>query len=285
MKNILVTGGNGQLALCIKDIAIKLDNFNFIFVDIEDLDITNQRDVNAFFNKNNIDYCINCAAYTAVDKAESDKESAKNVNEKGALFLSEACNTYNSVFIQVSTDFVFDGSQSVPYNESDQANPLGVYGTTKLNGELATIKSLREFFIIRTAWLYSEHGNNFLKTMIRLSNDREELSVVSDQIGTPTYAGDLAEVILKIIIEENKQFGIYHYSNEGVASWYDFASAIFEESKINMRVSPIKTEAYPTPASRPAYSVMDKTKINEGLKIEIPHWKDSLKKCLARINN
>ena len=284
MINILVTGGNGQLAKCISDIESNTPNLNVIYTDYLELDITKLDEVEDFFNKNNFDYTINCAAYTAVDKAESDEENAIKVNEIGAKNLAIACHKNKVILIHVSTDFVFDGNKSIAYKESDPTNPKGVYGVTKLNGEQSIIQNLEHYFIIRTAWLYSEYGNNFMKTMIRLSKDRNELSVVEDQIGTPTYASDLAKVILEIVISKNSQYGMYHYSNEGVASWYDFAKAIFDERKTNIKLSPIKSEAYPTPAKRPHFSVLDKTKIKAKLNIDIPYWRDSLKKALKNYN-
>lgn len=285
MKNVLVTGGKGQLASCINDLIEEHVQYNFIFVDYDELDITIKNEVNHFFETNKIDYCINCAAYTAVDKAESEEKLAEAVNEKGAQYLAEACNKFKAVLIQVSTDFVFNGKKTTPYKEEDLASPLGVYGLTKLNGETTITNCLKEYFIIRTAWLYSEHGNNFVKTMLRLGKEREEISVISDQIGTPTYAGDLAKVILKVLTEKSKSYGTYHYSNEGIASWYDFSKAIFEYSGLLIKVFPINTEAYPTPAKRPNYSVMDKIKIKKTLGVNIPYWRDSLKKCLTKINS
>jgi len=284
MKNVLVTGGNGQLASCIKDVSLHLNDFNFIYVDVEELDITKNDEVNAFFENNLISYCINCAAYTAVDLAESNEKLAKSVNVVGSANLATACAENNAILMHVSTDFVFDGRQTTFYNETDKENPLGVYGETKLNGEKKIANSLKEHFIIRTSWLYSEHGHNFLKTMLRLGQERDKLSVVADQIGTPTYAGDLAKIIIDIIISENTLFGTYHYSNEGVASWYDFAKTIFDESQITITLSPIKSEAYPTPAERPKFSVMDKTKIKEAFDLVIPYWRDSLQICLDRLN-
>ena len=283
MKNVLVTGGKGQLATCINDLTKKKTGYNFIFVDSDNLDITKKEDVILFFNKHKISYCINCAAYTAVDKAELESETARKVNENGAKFLAESCENNNAIFIQISTDFVFDGKQSKAYTEADPTKPISIYGESKLNGEIQAIKFVNQHFIIRTSWLYSEHGNNFLKTMLRLGNDKDRISIVADQIGTPTYAGDLAEVILKIIFEENTNFGLYHFSNEGVASWYDFAKAIFDETQNKIKIIPIKTTEYPTPAKRPEFSVMDKSKIKENLNIEIPYWRDSLKKCLKII--
>jgi dTDP-4-dehydrorhamnose reductase len=280
MKNILVTGGQGQLATCIKDSTKGSNDLNFTYVDIDELDITNQNAVNRFFNENKFEYCINCAAYTAVDNAESNQELAKQVNEIGAKNLAYACKKYNAVLIHISTDFVFDGKQTNFYTEEDSANPLSVYGATKRNGELAIANSIKEHFIIRTSWLYSEHGHNFLKTMFRLGSERQNLSVVVDQIGTPTYAGDLAKVILSIIQEDSSLFGIYHYSNEGVASWYDFAVAIFDISNLDVQVDPIKTTAYPTPAIRPKNSIMDKSKIKEAFNLQIPYWRESLEICI-----
>jgi len=233
--------------------------------------------VNAFFKSNQkIDYCINCAAYTAVDKAEIEVDKVFEINATGPKNLAVACREFDTILIQVSTDFVFDGEKDEPYSETDVAKPISVYGASKLQGEQEIIKTLETYFILRTSWLYSEHGTNFMKTMLKLAETRDEISVVSDQIGTPTYAGDLADVILKIIRSKTKNFGLYHYSNEGVASWYDFAKTIFEESSIEIKLSPIKTEAYPTPAKRPVFSVMDKTKIKSRLKVEIPFWSESL---------
>lgn len=280
---VLVTGGKGQLASCIKDIANTLTDFTFIYVDVDELDITIEDEVNHFFEQRKIDYCINCAAYTAVDKAESESELAEAINANGAKYLAEACKKNKSVFIQVSTDFVFDGKQAFPYSENDQPNPVGVYGKSKWEGEQAITSTLKEHFIVRTAWLYSEHGNNFMKTMLRLGGERQEIGVVCDQIGTPTYARDLAKVIVGILTEGRNSYGTYHYSNEGVASWYDFTQAIFDIGDIRCKLLPIKTEAYPTPAKRPAFSVMDKSKIKTELGVEIPYWRDSLKECLSKV--
>ena len=201
MKNVLVTGGNGQLASCIKDIDPILKEHHFMYVDIDVLDITKASEVRTFFDTNTIDFCVNCAAYTNVDKSESEQEIATKVNADGAKNVAEACHEYNAKFIQISTDFVFDGKSSLPYVEGDNPKPLGIYGLTKLKGELATLASVRKHFILRTSWLYSEHGHNFCKTMLRFAKERDTLSIVSDQVGTPTYAGDLAKVILKIITE------------------------------------------------------------------------------------
>lgn len=285
MKNVLVTGGHGQLATCLKHITKEPNGFNFIYVDVEDLDITDLSAIEDFFKHNKISFCVNCAAYTAVDNAESNVKLAEMVNVFGAKNLAMACKNYDAVLIHISTDFVFDGSQTRFYTEEDMANPLSVYGVTKLKGEIAISESLKEHFVIRTSWLYSEYGNNFLKTMLKLGAERDNLDVVADQIGTPTYAGDLATVVVSIIKSGKLNFGTYHYSNEGVASWYDFAKAIFDENEVKVELLPIKTKDYPTPAKRPFFSVMDKTKIKSELGIEIPYWRDSLKKCMFIINS
>jgi len=285
MKNVLITGGKGQLAHCIRDVSEGLKDYNFIFVDYDELDITNRSEVSDFFNKIKISYCVNCAAYTAVDKAESEKSLAYEINEGGVHNLAEFCKIYSSVLIQISTDFVFDGLQVYPYKEDHETNPLNVYGNSKLKGEIAVMNLLKDYFIIRTSWLYSEYGNNFLKTMLRLADESDELGVVSDQFGSPTYSRDLSSLIVKIIREDNRSFGIYHYSNEGEASWHDFAKSIFFESHKNVNLKPIKSIEYLTPARRPNYSVLDKSKIKNQFGLDIPHWQDSLKECLKRLNS
>ena len=277
MRNVLVTGSNGQLASCIKDLAKQYEGLNFIYTDYQELDICDLNQVNTFFKSNKkIDYCINCAAYTAVDKAESDVEKAFEINANGAKNLAIACSEFDAILIQISTDFVFDGEKNEPYTETDVAKPISVYGASKLQGEIEIKQTLETYFILRTSWLYSEHGTNFMKTMLRLAETRDEISVVSDQIGTPTYAGDLADVILKIITTKNTNFGLYHYSNEGQTSWYGFAKAIFEASNLKIKLNAIKTVAYPTPAKRPVYSVIDKTKIKKTLNIEISSWRETI---------
>ena len=284
MMNVLVTGSNGQLASCIKDLAKQYDGLNFIYTDYKELDICDLSQVNTFFESNKkIDYCINCAAYTAVDKAETEVDKAFEINANGAKNLAIACGEFDAILIQISTDFVFDGEKKEPYTETDVAKPISVYGASKLQGEIEIKQTLETYFILRTSWLYSEHGANFMKTMLKLAETRDEISVVSDQIGTPTYAGDLADVILKIISSKNTNFGLYHYSNEGVASWYDFAKTIFEASNLKIKLNAIKTEAYPTPAKRPFYSVIDKAKIKSILGIETPNWSESLLKALKAI--
>ncbi|MFI1744753.1 dTDP-4-dehydrorhamnose reductase [Thalassobellus sediminis] len=284
MINVLVTGGNGQLASCIKDVESQYDYLNVIYTDYLELNICDLNLVQAFFKEHKqIDYCINCAAYTAVDNAERDVEKAFDINAMGAKNLAIACKKQGTVLIHISTDFVFDGKKNEPYVETSETNPISVYGASKLQGEVEIQQVLKEHFIIRTSWLYSEYGNNFMKTMLRLSETRDELDVVGDQRGTPTYAGDLAEVIVHIINMKVKDYGIYHYSNLGELSWFDFAKAIFEETNSIINVNSIKTEEYPTPAKRPSFSVMDKTKIKTTLKIEIPYWRKSLKSSLARL--
>lgn len=281
MINVLVTGSNGQLASCIKDRAKQYKELHFIYTDYQELDICNLKDVEEFFKTNQkIDYCINCAAYTEVDKAEKDVDKAFEINAQGAKNLALICNEQDTVLIHVSTDFVFDGNKTEPYTETDIPKPISVYGASKLQGEVEIQKTHKKHFIIRTSWLYSEHGTNFMKTMLRLAEIRDEISVVSDQTGTPTYAGDLADVLLKIISSKNTNFDLYHYSNEGVASWYDFAKAIFEASNLKIKVNAIKTESYSSLAKRPVYSVMDKTKIINTLKVTALNWQDSLRKTL-----
>lgn len=280
MMNVLVTGGNGQLASCIKDVAVKYSGIKFIYTDYQDLDICDLNQVQLFFGDTKIDYCINCAAYTAVDKAETEVDKAFDINANGAKNLALACNESGVILIHISTDFVFDGTKTEPYVETDVANPISVYGASKLQGELEIQSVLEEYFILRTSWLYSEHGNNFMKTMLRLAETRYEIGVVSDQIGTPTYAGDLAEVIVKIINEGIKKFGVYHYSNEGAISWYDFARAIFEESNIDIKVNAIKAEEYPTLAKRPVFSVLNTSKIEKKIITYCYSWKDSLVKAI-----
>lgn len=281
MTNVLVTGSNGQLASCIKDLEKQYKNLKLIYTDYQELDICDLNQLNTFFKSNSkIHYCINCAAYTAVDKAETDVDKAYEINAQGAKNLAIVCREFDVVLIHISTDFVFDGQKTAPYNEADIPNPISVYGASKLKGEVEIQKTVKEYFIIRTSWLYSEYGTNFMKTMLRLAETRDEINVVSDQIGTPTYGGDLAKVILTIINSKSTGFGLYHYSNEGVTSWYDFAKAIFEASNLKIKTNPIKSAAYPTPAKRPAYSVLDKTKIKNTLRTQAPFWSESLQKAV-----
>ena len=283
MINVLVTGSNGQLASCIKDRAKQHKGLHFIYTDYQELDICNLNDVKKFFKTNKkIDYCINCAAYTAVDKAETEVEKAFEINAKGVKNLALVSDEQDAILIHVSTDFVFDGDKTEPYAETDIPKPISVYGASKRQGEVEIQKTLKRHFIIRTSWLYSEHGANFMKTMLRLAETRDEISVVSDQIGSPTYAGDLADAILKIINSKNTNFGLYHYSNEGVASWFDFAKAIFEASNLKIKVNAIKTEAYPTLAKRPKYSVLSLEKVTKTFNIQLYKWEIVLKQLLIR---
>jgi len=279
---ILVTGANGQLGQAIQFIAPNYPVIKFIFCDSKTLDITNQIDCKEVFYKTKPNYCVNTAAYTAVDKAEFEPDKAKLINVEGAKNIAEACKEFDTKLIHISTDFVFDGSKNTPYKEIDLPNPKGVYGQTKLDGEKVIQKVFSNYFIIRTSWVYSQFGNNFMKTMLRLASEREAISVVNDQIGTPTNAVDLAEAIVQIILTDNKQpttknYGIYHFSNEGQCSWYDFAKEIFIVNKISINLQPIRTTSYPTPAERPKYSVLDKSKIKRVFGIEVKDWTERLK--------
>ena len=277
---VLVTGANGQLGQAIQFVAGNYPNINFVFCSSSDLDITNKENCDSIFNKEKPDFCINAAAYTAVDKAESEPEQAHLINCIGAKNLAETCKEFNAKLIHISTDFVFDGSKNSPYNEADLPNPKGVYGQTKLEGEIAIQEVFDAYFIIRTSWVYSQFGNNFMKTMLRLASERASLSVVSDQIGTPTNAVDLAECLVTIITEHSKlnteHYGIYNFSNEGQCSWFDFAKKIFEINQVKIDVIPIPTTQFPTPAERPKYSVLDKTKIKSTFGIEIKPWEQSI---------
>jgi dTDP-4-dehydrorhamnose reductase len=284
--NILVTGSNGQLGSEIKDIAASYKSFRFFFMDLPTLDICNSIQLNIFIKENNINTVINCAAYTAVDAAEQNVVIAEQVNGAGVVNLVHALAKVNGKLIHISTDYVFDGNVFLPYQESDKTNPMGVYGKTKRNGELAVVNSDIDAIVIRTSWLYSAYGTNFVKTMRRLGKEKKELDVICDQIGTPTNASDLATVCLEVL-SYNKQLNIkgniYHYSNEGVASWYDFATAIMDLDGISCQVKPIETKDYPTVARRPHFSVLNKTKIKNDFEIEIPYWRTSLARCISKL--
>ncbi|MCM8774719.1 MAG: dTDP-4-dehydrorhamnose reductase [Candidatus Omnitrophica bacterium] len=278
---ILVTGGRGQLGKELKRILVNEALFSGLNGDdgIIPLDITNKESVEQVVQNYKITHIVNCAAYTQVDKAEAEKEKAYLVNHFAVKTLAEISEKYHIRLIHISTDFVFDGNKNTPYLEEDEPNPLSVYGDSKLAGERALITKLSNFVIIRTSWLYSKYGNNFVKTILKYSKERGYLRVVYDQVGTPTYAKDLAEIIVKIIpMDEIK--GVYHYSNEGVSSWYDFAKGVVEFGSIKCRIEPILSIDYPTLAKRPNYSVLSKTKIKRELGIEIPYWRDSLEKCI-----
>lgn len=284
---VLVTGAGGQLGQSLQFIAPNYPSIDFIFCNSTELDITNSDNVNEVFIQYKPQFCINTAAYTAVDKAESEIEKARLINVIGAENLAKTCKNFNATLIHISTDFVFDGLSQVPYNENDTPNPTGVYGQTKLDGEKAIQSIFDNHIIIRTSWVYSQFGNNFMKTMIRLGTEKDSLSVVNDQIGTPTNAVDLAETILKIVESKtnNHQLTtinqIFNFSNEGQCSWYDFAKKIFEINNINIDLKPIPTSSYPTPAKRPAYSVLDKSKIKNTFNIEIQNWEESLKTVIS----
>ena len=284
---VLVTGANGQLGQSIQFIANQYPNVQFIYTDYQELDITNFESCHTVFAKYKPQFCINTAAYTAVDKAESEAEKAHLINVIGPENLAKVCKEYNTILLHISTDFIFDGTSTQPYLETDIPNPKSVYGQTKLDGELAVQKNWEKHFIIRTSWVYSQFANNFMKTMLRLASERDSLSVVNDQIGTPTYAVDLAEVLMNIIqssiTNKPSPFGIYNFSNEGVCSWCDFAAAIFHQKGISIDLQPIPTSAYPTPAKRPSYSVLDKSKIKNTFNLKINDWKTSLQSCLNQL--
>jgi dTDP-4-dehydrorhamnose reductase len=287
---VLITGSNGQLGSEIRELASDYENLECIFKDLPELDICDTDALNTFIIDQHINVVINCAAYTAVDKAEEDPEIAEQVNTKAVLNLVNALEKVDGKLIHISTDYVFDGNHSQPYKESDPVSPVGVYGETKRAGELAVLNSSIDAIVIRTSWLYSGYGNNFLKTMLRLGNEKKSIQVVFDQKGTPTFANNLAKTCLDILSDASstkisKKGSHYHYSNEGVTSWYDFASAIMEISNIDCKVIPIETKDYPTQARRPLYSVLDKSKIKSDFKAIIPHWRDSLANCIKKINH
>lgn len=281
--NILITGCNGQLGNEMQLLETKYPEHHFFNTDVKELDITNIDAIEAFVNSNNIDGIVNCAAFTAVDKAESSKELCHLLNAEAPGFLASAIAKRNGFFVQISTDYVFNGTNHTPYTEDEATCPNSVYGSTKLQGEQRAMAACKNTMIIRTAWLYSTFGNNFVKTMIRLGKEKEQLGVIFDQIGTPTYAADLATAIMAAI-EHGIIPGIYHFSNEGVISWYDFTKAIHRIAGITTcNVKPLHTTEYPTPANRPHYSVLDKTKIKQTYGIEIPYWEESLAKCIAKL--
>ncbi len=285
IKTILVTGANGQLGNEIAEIATQFPTLNILFTGRNELNITDNEAVEKYFLKNNPQVVINCAAYTSVDKAESEPELAKLVNVIATEYLAEACKLNDIPFIHISTDFVYDGKKTVPYLETDETNPIGIYAKTKLEGEQHALKIHKKTIIIRTSWVYSSFGNNFVKTMLRLGKEKPELNVVSDQIGSPTYARDLAEALLKITLlcDALKPWGIYHFSNEGAISWFDFAKESLLLKGIETPVHAITTTQFPTPAQRPAYSVMSKEKIIKTFGIRPQPWKQSLENCLKKI--
>ena len=284
MFNILVIGSNGQLGSEIQELSSAYP-YTFFFTCKDDLDISHAEDVEVFIQKNAINAIINCAAYTAVDKAESDADNADKINHIAVKTLAELSKRYALKLIHISTDYVFDGTNYKPYIESDITNPQSVYGRTKLLGEQALLHvNPKNSLIIRTSWVYSSYGANFVKTMLRLGKEKESLGVIYDQVGTPTYAKDLAKVILDILPNiQNSAVEIYHYSNEGALSWYDFAKEIMKMAKLSCKINPIETSQYPTPAKRPHYSLLNKSKIKNKYKLDIPYWKDSLDACLRQL--
>lgn len=281
-KTILVTGANGQLGNEMRVISSSYPTYNFLFVAKDDLPIDDLEAVKKYFVHHSINYCVNCAAYTAVDKAETEPEKALLINATAVGNLAEVCKQYDAQLIHISTDYVFDGTSITPYKEDHPVAPINMYGSTKLKGEELAQKSNSGAIIIRTSWVYSSFGNNFVKTMLRLMKEKEQLNVVSDQVGCPTYAADLAVAIMQIITSGKAADnpGIYNYSNSGVVNWWQFAVAIKELSGSKCAVNPIPSSNYPTPAKRPAYSVMDTEKIQQTFPCSIPTWKDSLEKCL-----
>jgi dTDP-4-dehydrorhamnose reductase len=285
---VLVTGADGQLGNEIRNLANQFPEWQFLFTDVDSLDVTCKEKVQLYFREKKPEFVVNCAAYTAVDKAETENDKAHQINALAPEILAHAAKQFHSCFIHISTDYVFNGDSFLPYSETDEENPDGVYGKTKREGELRCLAQKPETIIIRTSWLYSAFGNNFVKTMLRLGSERDFLEVVFDQVGTPTYAADLANAVFSVIETfekgtQNYAPGIYHFSNEGVASWYDFAKGIFELSELSCRVEPVLSDAFPTLAKRPHFSVLNKSKIKSTFNLKIPYWRDSLKICLGKI--
>lgn len=282
---IVVLGASGQLGSCLKKNSTERNITDISFPSEENANILDKELLDKLFTAEKPQFVINCAAYTAVDKAEDDVDTCRKVNRDGAAYIAEVCKKHQATLIHISTDFVFKGDIPKLLSETDPAEPENIYGLTKLEGEAAISEILPEHFTIRTSWLYSEFGNNFVKTMLRLGREREQLGVIVDQVGSPTYAIDLANVILDITESGSTSYGIYHYSNEGVTSWYDFAKAVFDLSETSVKLNPVKTSEYVTRAVRPAFSVMDKSKIKSTFGIEIPYWRDSLAVCINRLVN
>ncbi|MFC3159673.1 dTDP-4-dehydrorhamnose reductase [Chryseobacterium arachidis] len=281
MKKILVIGGNGQLGNCIRKIAPDFElDYEFTFTDSQTLDITSEDQITSFFYDNKPDFCINASAYTAVDLAETEKEKAFRVNAEGVAYLAQACKDFKTTFIHVSTDYVFDGETNLCYSEDDFTSPIGVYGESKLKGEELALEINPKTIILRTSWLYSEFNKNFVKTMLNLFSQKDELGIVSDQFGQPTNANDLAEAIMNIIEAPQKTYGIFHFSNYPETTWFEFAKKIAEFSGSTIKLNPLTTEQYPTPAKRPKRSTMCLDKIEETYKIEPKHWENSLEECV-----
>lgn len=280
---ILITGANGQLGTELHEILEREFPGQTLYTDVQELDLTNAKAVDSYVANNEITHIVNCAAYTAVDRAEEEKMLCAAVNTDAVKNLAMAADANGAKIIHISTDYVFDGTNHRPYRESDKVNPISQYGTTKRKGETLLLALAPQAIIIRTAWLYSAHGNNFVKTMLRLADSQPEIKVVCDQIGTPTFARDLARAIVKVLQSHQWVPGIYHFTDEGAASWYDFAKAIFRIAGKDVKVTPIPTEDYPTPASRPSYSILDRTRIKATYGIEIPHWEEALADCLRQL--
>jgi len=286
MKKVLITGSKGQLGKSLEKAGKEFPEYTILSTDIEELDISDKQALQVFLSDNEIDFIVNCAAYTAVDKAENEKEFALKINATAVKYLAEYSADKNIPLVHISTDYVFDGKNYMPYKESDTTIPSSYYGQTKLAGEEEAINHAFRAVIIRTSWLYSEYGHNFLKSILKFGKEKDELRVVYDQIGTPTYAGDLANAIFQILSQiRNQKTGIYHYGNEGAISWYDFAKAIMEISGIDCEIIPIESKEYPLPAPRPHFSVMNKKKIKDTFGITIPYWKDSLVKCITNLKD
>lgn len=280
---ILITGANGQLGTELHEILEREFPGQTLYTDVQELDLTNAKAVDSYVANNEITHIVNCAAYTAVDRAEEEKMLCAAVNTDAVKNLAMAADANGAKIIHISTDYVFDGTNHRPYRESDKVNPISQYGTTKRKGETLLLALAPQAIIIRTAWLYSAHGNNFVKTMLRLADSQPEIKVVCDQIGTPTFARDLARAVVKVLQSHQWVPGIYHFTDEGAASWYDFAKAIFRIAGKKVKVTPIPTEDYPTPASRPSYSILDRTRIKATYGIEIPHWEEALADCLRQL--
>lgn len=285
MNKILVFGGKGQLGLCLAKVCKEREIDSLFFLDETNGDILNLSLLKSIFEKEKPYAIINCAAYTAVDKAEDDVDLCEKINHIGPANLAQLCALHGVKMVHISTDFVFGGNFPKLLNEQDDTVPINIYGQTKLKGELEIARLLETHYILRTSWLYSEFANNFVKTMRKLGKERDELNVIVDQVGTPTYAIDLAGIILDILTTDNTSYGTYHYSNEGITSWYDFAISIFEISGIDVKVNPIPGSDYPTRAMRPAYSVMDKTKIKNTFGFKIPNWRDGLMRCIQELDS
>jgi dTDP-4-dehydrorhamnose reductase len=285
MTTILITGSNGQLGNEMQQAAVRFPDFNYIYTDVAELDICDKGALDAFVKANNVNVIVNCAAYTAVDKAEDDVELCYKINRDAVRNIAEVATKNKVKVVHVSTDYVFDGTNYLPYTEDMPVCPATVYGKSKLEGEQALLENCKESVILRTAWLYSSFGNNFVKTMMKLGVERDSLGVIFDQVGTPTYAADLADAILQLL--SNKTFvpGIYHFSDEGVCSWYDFTKTIHRMANITCDVKPIETKDYPALTPRPHFSVLNKGKIKSTYGISIPHWEASLEKCIQLLQN